>query len=454
MLKNSKKVLAVLMAMLTLCFCFAIGASAVDTTAITVSHTLQGENKNAVTVNVEPATSDYILGSWSCDIVPSADKNGSNFFYNLERGKEYAVIVSAQVKLRADLDYTSVVKTYKFTIKKAQATPTNNDYTITKTAHSLSFKVNQNGSKSLSVALFDMTGEPISRDMSKTNEFYFGNLEPYTQYQAEIKCLATETEDESEAISPMPTIRTLKTGKTDALIPMPAKVTKNSITLKAVEGYQYSKDNGVSWQDSATFSGLAANKEYQFVQREKFDPKEQEENAKSAVQKIQTNRTDNTIPTVNKSLFKITSSKIYSSNRPTEFTVKGAKPDKETYEIGDIKFIPTKIFFNDAAVNINSTSALEFKGSYTFPKKGTYKVKVVYTEMKYWFKFDANGVIDGEQWVENTKDNGTVATTEVVCDSVTANSEYNPVLNFFQELMNSIGDIFNKLADLINKLIG
>ena len=74
--------------------------------------------------------------------------------------------------------------------------------------------------------------------------------------------------------------------------------------------------------------------------------------------------------------------------------------------------------------------------------------------MKYWFKFDANGVINGEQWVENKKDNGSVATTEVICDSVTANSEYNPILNFFQELMNSIGDIFNKLADFINKLIG
>lgn len=454
MLKNSKKVLAVLMAMLTLCFCFVTGASAVDATAINISHELQGDSKNAVKIIVEPATSDHEIGEWSCEITPSADKNGKDFYYNLERGKEYIVVVTAQAKLKAEVSYSQIMKTYKFTIKKAQATPTNNDYSITKTAHSLSFKANKNGSKSLSVALFDMSGNPITRDMSKTSEFYFGNLDPYTQYQAEIKCLATETEDESEAISPMPTIRTLKTGSISASIPKPAKVTKNSITLQTVEGYQYSKDNGTTWQDSPTFSGLTANKEYQFVQRAKFDPKEQEENAKSPVQKIQTNRTDNTIPAVNKSLFKVTSSKIYSSNRPTEYTVKGAQPDKDTYEIGDIKFIPTKIYFNDASVDINNSRALEFKGSYTFPKKGTYKVKVVYTEMKYWFKFDANGVINGEQWVENKKDNGAVATTEVICDSVTANSEYNPILNFFQELMNSIGDIFNKLADLINKLIG
>ena len=48
--------------------------------------------------------------------------------------------------------------------------------------------------------------------------------------------------------------------------PVAEKVTANSVTLVATEGYEYSKD-GYCWQDSNVFEGLEANTEYTFYQR-------------------------------------------------------------------------------------------------------------------------------------------------------------------------------------------
>ena len=48
--------------------------------------------------------------------------------------------------------------------------------------------------------------------------------------------------------------------------PTAESVTENSVTLKATEGYQYSKD-GINWQDSPVFTGLNQNTEYTFYQR-------------------------------------------------------------------------------------------------------------------------------------------------------------------------------------------
>ncbi len=52
-------------------------------------------------------------------------------------------------------------------------------------------------------------------------------------------------------------------------MPSPESVTADSITLEEVTGYEYSKDNGETWQDSPTFTGLAPGTEYTFVQRPK-----------------------------------------------------------------------------------------------------------------------------------------------------------------------------------------
>ncbi|UUZ83713.1 cadherin-like beta sandwich domain-containing protein [Paenibacillus sp. P26] len=58
-------------------------------------------------------------------------------------------------------------------------------------------------------------------------------------------------------------------GATAPEAPVEASKTTTSITPQAVSGQEYSKDGGVTWQDSPTFSGLTPNTEYTFVTRVK-----------------------------------------------------------------------------------------------------------------------------------------------------------------------------------------
>ncbi|MBQ9208728.1 MAG: InlB B-repeat-containing protein [Oscillospiraceae bacterium] len=52
--------------------------------------------------------------------------------------------------------------------------------------------------------------------------------------------------------------------------PTKSDATKNSVTLTAVDGCEYSKD-GETWQDSTEFTGLTPGTEYSFYQRKKAD---------------------------------------------------------------------------------------------------------------------------------------------------------------------------------------
>ncbi|MFP3572804.1 S-layer homology domain-containing protein [Brevibacillus sp. SIMBA_040] len=51
--------------------------------------------------------------------------------------------------------------------------------------------------------------------------------------------------------------------------PSEASKTATSITLHGVTGQEYSKDGGISWQDSPLFEGLAPDTDYQFITRMK-----------------------------------------------------------------------------------------------------------------------------------------------------------------------------------------
>ena len=47
-------------------------------------------------------------------------------------------------------------------------------------------------------------------------------------------------------------------------IPTIASKTSTSITLTHIDGFEYSKDGGATWQDSSTFSNLTSNVTYSF----------------------------------------------------------------------------------------------------------------------------------------------------------------------------------------------
>lgn len=97
----------------------------------------------------------------------------------------------------------------------------------------------------------------------------FANLKPHTTYNFYQRIAETETEMAGPASKPL----AITTEKYSATAPTSApeidNTTKNSVTLKTVNGMQYSCDGGNSWQDSNVFYALDTKETYRFCMRVK-----------------------------------------------------------------------------------------------------------------------------------------------------------------------------------------
>ena len=98
----------------------------------------------------------------------------------------------------------------------------------------------------------------------------FNDLTPETEYIFYQRIKETDdtyASNSSEGLN----IRTKKENTTIPVKPEIADVTENIVTLKYVEGYEYSINQGTTWQDSNVFTKLEPLTEYTFVQRIKTD---------------------------------------------------------------------------------------------------------------------------------------------------------------------------------------
>ena len=95
----------------------------------------------------------------------------------------------------------------------------------------------------------------------------FTGLTPNTVYSFTQRYKSTST-SEASAESPSLNVSTVKGANTTVPSnPQSQTITPTSITLVPVEGYEYSKDSGTTWQSSNVFTGLSPATPYYFVQR-------------------------------------------------------------------------------------------------------------------------------------------------------------------------------------------
>lgn len=238
-------------------YCRAIGDDthydSIASAALTVT-TL----KNTVSAPSVPSVSSKTDTTITLVTIPNGEysKDGStwqssNVFTNLSPNKEYTFY---QRYAETKESYVSVASE-ALRVYTKKSTPAKPSAPILSAKTSTSITVIKNSGYEYSI------GGSVWQSSN-----VFEGLQPNKTYQVYRRTVETETAYASAASEPL----NVTTNKMAAVIPSAPTVrikTPTTITLEPTQGYEYSMD-GSTWQTSNHFTGLTANREYTFYQRQ------------------------------------------------------------------------------------------------------------------------------------------------------------------------------------------
>lgn len=447
----SKKILSLILAMLIACSCMA-AASALEIPEITLQENdcvfendeygkrIKVKNRGIVYEDTSYPITYQAYESNSGDRLDATQTSDGNYtIFTLPLNvSNVTYIISGFAKIN-DAAF-QVVKNYKITIKNSQAAPSAPVPTaITSTSITL---------KTVSGAEYKLGNGAWQKSAA------FTRLTPDTQYTVYVRYAETETAYASSAVSAA--ITTYKVASTKpAQQPKLIDKTKNSITVgvlgsdgKVDPNYEYSKDEGKTWQKSGVFTGLTANTMYSFIAREIFDASAQDPNPAGDPIRVVTNEKDAYVASIDKATFKITSQPhddgIYAGDT-VGFKVTGdTRANVNDRQYGDTRFVPAE--FKATQDKINLTPISNGTGTITTTGKATVTVTVSFDKEKY------TGTEENGGWVKIGSETRTF--------TFTVKEEYNGVKKFFEKFLNIVLDtipgIIAKILemDLLGKLIG
>ncbi len=413
----SKKILALLLAMLMAFSALAVSASADGepatppegtegeaTTVLDLTNKLpalqlklDAENK-VITTNyqadstVENEGETYELEvaiNPDADVFVSFDKDGNYLFSQLEYGKTYTVTVSVVDPDTEDKTEIKGSVSASVTLKNKQSAPT---AVVPFEITSKSIKITV--VKDYLYMLADAEGNVIYdwEAAKASGAFEYDKLEENTTYVISVKIPENATHYESDAVSI--SAMTKLSGKTGTPEFGLADKTENSITLTKLDGVEYSLDKS-KWQKSNVFTGLTKDTQYTIYARFAFDAAKEDPSAISEALVVKTNAKANYEANKKKIAFSAENGQYANGN--ITFSVTGDGPANMSEAIyGDTRIVPVAYTVVFGSETIKETTAmsgskLSESGSFTAPD---YAEKVVTVKVTF-----INEEYKGNSWV-------------------------------------------------------
>ncbi len=384
-------------------------------TDVTVNHEL----KNIVCAEkvVEYNGNTYVA---KYEIAPNAGVDASSLadggvkFGNLVAGSSYAITAKITV---AGVEFKSeaVTKTLKLA-QNSPATPVPTKVTGT----SIEIKA-MDKSVVYACAVKGSTDELV---WASSN--IFKDLAPETTYVIYAKYPSNDTYLESA-----PSYIEFTTLKASAgIAPQPVLLDKNNTSVKLGAGddkeTEFSIDGGKTWNKTGVFTGLDANKKYDFVARYVFDASKQDASGISESVSVITNKRANYEASLSNCTFAITTNgKIYAKSAFT-FTVKG-DTFADADQFGDTRYVPVAWSYDTQGETITGNAVSATATANTPATSQDISIKVTYELQKF----------NGTDWV--------AVETATADYAVHVSPEYNAIKAFFETFLSFLLDTLPKL---------
>lgn len=430
----SKRMLSLLMAMLMLCSGMAVAFAAETNQVPAPVITPDNENRTITVAKPAAITVEGVDYPVSISIAPEAAapqtlEDGSLFFYGLSAGTKYTITASVTLE-----GYTAGTATHTFKTKPATpASPVATKVTAT--------SITINSVSGCEYMLATKAGEVKFAWGSVT---VFDKLTENTEYVVSIRVKETEKAYASDAASIGVTTLLAPKGQTAA--PVLADKTETSITVKEVEGVEFSINNGATWQTSGKFTGLKKDTAYTIVARYTYNKDTQEASPVSDALQVKTSARAGYTADLKNTSFKV-DGKNYANESMTLVVTADVPANMIELQYGDTKIVPEKFSYDNGANKYGPSSSDGKTYKFSFVpgvENANSKMEVVvyFTEYKY----------NGSEWVESRP------LTKVYDVEIGANNDFfNKLKEGFESFLNIllntipgyINDFFN--SDAIGK---
>ncbi len=268
----------------------------------------------------------------------------------------------------------------------------------------------------------------------------FTGLTPDTFYKIEMRYAETSTHYASPAATL--SVKTLKTADpaNKADVPVLLNKTESTITVKEIDGVEFSINDGATWQASGVFTGLKADTTYTVIARKVYDDKVQEANPTSDPAHFITNARAVYPADIKKCSVTLSDGDNYANEKIKVTVNADTAPNKYEAQYGDTKYVPTyyKVTGYTDTFEFNPSADGKVYTSDFIPGEGNANKEITVTV--YFQKMKCRGEDENGKalWINEGEP-----------ETKTAKVKVGEVHNFFTDVKNFFLGIFDALFNTI-----